>query len=96
MDIAPGNNAGQIFVPSGYVSGSVLSDTSTWNGTTIAGLGLTPGTYTYDWGTGPTADSFTLQIGPLATVPEPASFYLLALIAIGFVVMFSRLRKSQT
>jgi hypothetical protein len=30
------------------------------------------GTYRYTWGTGPTADSFTVQIGPVA-VPEPAS-----------------------
>lgn len=39
-----------LFVPKGYVSGTYLSDTSTWNNTTIAGLGLIPGTYTFTWG----------------------------------------------
>jgi hypothetical protein len=42
-----------IYVPSGYVSGTSLSDTATWDNTTIAGLGLTGGTYTYSWDVAP-------------------------------------------
>jgi len=81
-----------IFVPEGYVSGSSLSDTSTWDGTTLAALGLTVGTYTYTWGTGATADSLTLNIGPAApSVPEPGSLCLLA--TGGAALLFQRWRK---
>jgi hypothetical protein len=74
----------QIYLPSSYVSGSALSDTETWDTKTIASLGLTPGTYTWTWGNGADADSFTLQIG---AVPEPATLSLLgaALVGIGAV-----------
>jgi hypothetical protein len=59
----------QLYVPSGYVSGSALSGTSTYDNTTFSGLGVTPGTYEWTWG--PAADdSFTVQIGP-AAVPAP-------------------------
>ncbi len=69
-----------LYLDPGYVSGSPLSSTATWNNTTIAGLGLTPGTYTYTWGTGPNADSFTLIIGavPPSPTPIPSSLYLVA------------------
>ena len=48
----------QINVPQGYVFGTQLTSTATWTNQTIAGLGLTPGTYTWTWA----ADSFTLII----------------------------------
>jgi MYXO-CTERM domain-containing protein len=82
----PGNGTGDVFgvdgpilsgfnttvleLPLGYQSGSALSASDTYLNTTIAGLGLTPGSYTYTWGTGGTADSLTLNI---SGVPEPAS-----------------------
>jgi hypothetical protein len=59
-------------LPSGYVSGSPLSATSTWSGASFSSLGLTPGSYTWTWGTGAHADSFTLNIGA-APVPEPGT-----------------------
>jgi hypothetical protein len=59
-----------VLVPQGYVSGSSLSDTSTYDNQTFASLGATPGTYVWTWGSGADADSFTLQIGP-AAVPAP-------------------------
>jgi hypothetical protein len=62
-------------VPPGY-SGGTLTSTSTWVGTTINGLGMTPGTYTWTWGTGPNADSLTLNIGQ---VPEPSTVSLLGI-----------------
>lgn len=64
-----------IYAPKNYISGAAISDSSTWDSTTIAGLGLTPGTYVYTWGSGATADSFTIQIGPTqsSATPEPAS-----------------------
>lgn len=54
-------------VPAGYVSNTFLSGSATWAGQTFASLALTPGSYTWTWGSGPNADSATLQI------PEPSS-----------------------
>jgi hypothetical protein len=59
---------GDIVVPEGYVSLTPLSGNATWDNTTIAGLGLTPGIYTYTWGAGGPAQSLTVNI-----VPEPSS-----------------------
>lgn len=64
-----------VFVPAGYVSGDTLASSATWDGETFASLGATPGSYVWNWGSGPTADSLTLDIG----VPEPASILLLAM-----------------
>ncbi len=55
-------------LPNNYVSGTVIQGSSTWSGQTLASLGMTVGTYTYTWGAGATADSFTLRIG---TAPPP-------------------------
>lgn len=64
-----------LWVPGGYVSGTALSDTSTYDNTTFSSLGVTPGTYEWTWGTG--ADqNFTLQI---TSTPESSSLLLLAL-----------------
>jgi hypothetical protein len=69
-----------LLVPEVYQSGAALSSTSTWDNSTLASLGLTPGTYVYSWGSGEHADSFTVQIGPAATAtPEPASLTLVGL-----------------
>jgi len=48
-------------VPTGYVSGSFLSDSATYGSQTLASLGVTPGTYVWAWGTGAN-QNFTLQI----------------------------------
>ena len=56
-------------VPTGYVSGTALSDSAIYSGTTLADLGVTPGTYVWTWGT--TANqNFTLEILP---APPPAT-----------------------
>ena len=62
-----------VTVPEGYVSGSPLFENSTWNNQTLSSLGVTPGTYVWTWGSGPTADSFTLNI---ILTPEPSSLML--------------------
>ena len=64
--------AGELRLPPGYLTGGPLSGTFTFNNATFAGLGVTPGTYVWTWGTGVHADSFTLQIGP-AGVPDAGS-----------------------
>lgn len=88
-----GIDGNQVVVPTGYVSGNALSSNSSWTGTTFAGLGLTPGTYTWTWGSGPNADSFVLQIGPtpastpqsIPTLSEWAMIIMAALMAVGGV-----------
>ena len=66
-----------IVVPSGYISGTLLTSTDVFTNTTLGGLGLTPGTYVYMWGTGNAADSVIVNIG----VPEPSTW---AMIILGF------------
>jgi hypothetical protein len=81
-----------IIVPAGYASGTALSGSETYDGQTFASLGLTPGTYAYDWGSGPTADSLTVKIG---SIPEPATW---AMMLLGFAPLgfagFRATRKS--
>jgi hypothetical protein len=88
FSITPGSIIAQIFLPVGYVSGSSFSDSAEWSHTTIAGLGLTPGVYTYGFGSGASADSITLDIG----VPEPAAWTLL-LVGFGGLGAALRLRR---
>jgi hypothetical protein len=80
--LIPSPHPGLIVVPTTYVSGSQLSGTATWDNTTLAALNLQPGSYTWTWGSGPTADSFTLNVGS-ANVPEPGSLGLLAIAVLG-------------
>ena len=54
-------------VPDGYVSGTAINATATFDGATITSLGLSPGQYTWSWGSGGNADSITM------TVPQPGT-----------------------
>ena len=60
--ILPGGSGRLLYVPSGYVSNTNISGTSTYANTTIAGAGLTPGTYTWSWGSGANASSLVMII----------------------------------
>lgn len=56
-----------LLLPQGYVSGAPLgTSTATWQGATLSGMGLTPGTYQSTFGEGENADSYTLIIRPPA------------------------------
>lgn len=79
-------NFDEIFVPQGYISGASLSGSSTFDNATLSSLGITPGTYVWTWGSGPTADSFTLTSG----TPEPGS---MSLLAAGLLLAGLRMRK---
>jgi hypothetical protein len=78
-------------VPSGYTSGSSLSDSDTFDSTTISALGLTPGTYTYTWGSGGNADSLTVDIQGAA--PEPGTVCLLSVGVLALALNGVRMRK---
>ena len=78
-----------LFVFQGYNSGAPLAaSTNTWSNKTFASLGVTPGTYVWNWGTGMHADSYTLQIGPTNGVPETGSTIWLMLGAVGTLIAF--------
>lgn len=79
----------EVDVPNGYVSGDPLGvSTATWDGSTIASLGLIPGVYTWTWGSGATADSFTMTIS--ASVPEPGTWLLLGCGLLGLTALRGR------
>ena len=78
-----GVGGGVLAVPDGYSSGAALGiSTDTFSNQTFSSLGINPGTYLYTWGTGQHADRFTVNIG---SVPEPASFSLLALAGVAML-----------
>jgi hypothetical protein len=83
-----------IYVPQGYVSTSLLSDSATYNNATFSSLGVTPGTYLWTWGTGPD-QNFTLQIGPVAGVPEQGSTLGLLFLALIALLGANRLRSMR-
>ena len=60
--ILPGGSGRLLYVPSGYVSNTNISGSSTYANTTIAGAGLSPGTYTWSWGSGGNASSIVMTI----------------------------------
>jgi PEP-CTERM motif len=82
-----------LYVPNGYTSGGLLSDTATFDNTTIANLGLTPGTYTWTWGSGTDADSFVVQV---AAVPEPSTWAMVILGFFGLGFMAYRRKQNGT
>ena len=63
-------------VPSGYTSGSQISSIQTFNNQSFSSLGLTPGTYTYTWGSGANADAINVVVGgtpPVTTTTTTTS-----------------------
>jgi hypothetical protein len=53
-----------LILPTGYVSNSNITTQSTFTSKTLSSLGATPGTYTYNWGSGSNTGTITLQVGP--------------------------------
>jgi len=53
-----------LLVPVGYTTGTAISSSQTFNGQSFVSFGLTPGTYTYTWGSGANADSINVVVGP--------------------------------
>ena len=84
-----GNDA-FLALPQGYVSGSALSNSMTFNSATFASLGLTPGTHVWSWGTGLPNQNFTLIIGG-AGVPDGGS--TVSLLGFGFLGLAALRRK---
>jgi protein with PEP-CTERM/exosortase system signal len=86
---------GGIGVPSGYVSNSPLSDSSTYSGQTFAGMGITPGTYVWTWGAGAN-QNFTLHVVAPAGVPDSGSTLGLLFLSLLGLVGVSRFRSLRS
>jgi hypothetical protein len=67
-----------IFVPAGYDGSTSLSSTATFDNTTLAALGLSPGTYAFTWAPSPTAADGSLTV-VVSGVPEPSTWAMMAL-----------------
>jgi hypothetical protein len=80
-----------LFVPADYQSGAYLGGASTYDKETFASLGMEVGTYTWSWGAGNTADSFTLVVGN--PVPIPAAAWLLGS---GLIGLFGLKRRFKS
>jgi hypothetical protein len=52
-----------ITVPDGYVSGTTISGSTTYANQTIAGMGLSGGTYVWAWGSAPNTSTLVMTIG---------------------------------
>jgi hypothetical protein len=89
-------SGGVVAVPQDYVSGTSLgTSAATWTNATIGSLGLTPGAYVWSWGSGATADTFTLDIvgvGSASPVPEPATWAIVLLGLAGLALVRTRHR----
>ena len=90
-------SGGVVAVPLGYVSGTALgTSTATFANATLTSLGLTPGAYQWTWGSGPTADTFTLDIGGTgvgASIPEPGTWATMLLGLAALMAMRTRARS---
>jgi len=85
---------GELALPSAYIGTEVLNGTITFANTTIADLGLTPGTYVWHFGTGDHRQSVELEIDAPAAVPEPTSVFLFATVVAASVLVIKRKRRA--
>ena len=53
-----------LYVPSGYTSNTVISGSATYSGQTVAGMGLSGGTYSWNWTTGGNSTTVVMNIIP--------------------------------
>ena len=83
--------SGVFYLTNGYISGNPLSGFLTFNNTTLAGLGVTPGTYIYNLSNG--LDSITLTTN--TSVPEPLNI-LGGMTALGLGGVLKRMVKKNS
>jgi len=87
---------GQLLVPGGYFAGRLFTVSATWDNTTISQLGLTPGTYTWTWGSGANADGLEVVVPGVVPVPEPGSLTVVGTVGALCGLGFAWRRRKQT
>ena len=60
--ILTGGGGRLLYVPTGYVSNTTISGSATYSSQTISSMGLTPGVYTWSWGTGGNTSTLVMTI----------------------------------
>ena len=80
-------------VPSGYISGTPLTDSATYSGQTFISLNVRQGTYVWSWGTGLPNQNFTLIIGSGVPPPVPDSGSTVSLLGFGLLSLAALRRK---
>jgi hypothetical protein len=60
-----------LYVPTGYTSNTIISGSSTYASQTIAGMGLSGGTYTWSWGSGGNTSTLVMTIESAGVTPTP-------------------------
>lgn len=88
--------------PIGYTSGSAISNSAFYGAQTFASMGLTLGSYVYNYGSGANADTFSLIVSSIPTVvptppvtgavPEPATW---AMMILGMGMAGAMMRRRQ-
>ena len=79
-----------IGVGSGYISGSPLAGTITFGSTTLAAMGISGETVTWNWGSGGSADFAVFNV-----IPEPSAFAAIFGVSALAVALRRRPRKKQ-
>ena len=57
-----GGDLGVLLLPPGYASGTAFSEFAVYSEATFASLGLIPGFYVWNWGSGAHADTLTIDV----------------------------------
>ena len=95
VSLAPDIYTHAFEVPSGYLSGTQLGNsTAFYAGYTFATLGLTPGSYTYNYETSNGRDSFTVNV-TLSSVPLPASAPMFGAALLGLAGLSYRAKRKK-
>jgi hypothetical protein len=85
-----------LFLPANYVSGSQLNGSATFVGETFVSMGITTGSYQWEWGIDtPDYDTLTLNVVSPSSVPEPSTLAVFALGGIGIVAGGIRRRRKK-
>lgn len=85
-----------IYLPKDYVSGSLVSSQSFFQGATIAAMGFTIGdTFEWTWGSGENADKVVLEIRSGPPVPEPSTYAAMIAVVTLVTVYVVRRRSNK-
>ena len=87
------SQVGQLELPVGYTSGTFLSNSATFANASFASLGMTPGNYTWYWGTDDAYQGYTIDIlAPSINTSEPTALGIFGFGAL-LIGVFAGLRR---